>query len=396
MDVNVESPSLALEEISSGFIIHGPHFTTTAAWALEAAKEHDLKLFVLDRFGELTGIASRFEDLVIVKPVKRRFNPLKPFGPPGPSVLSALYAVAFAVGRESPNNVMVSRAQELVMAGKEPTGVSLAADLLEQEIDELEMLVRPSSVQYLGNKEDFDMEAVLSHDVLVDLSLVSAADEATVICLSCLIRAIALLKPGTSFVLITHPDIFFQARMRMSPASVQFLHDLLSSILSRGINIAVACQSPELVPLPVRLKMLARIREHGRHSRVEVSSPNGRRVIPIKFSVRGSPPSDDEIDRRILPFVNKVREMALPPWLVSDFGDEAEAAAEVIKYVAEKQPRLDEAIGWANDLAKGVGGSIVGRLVRLRYGMIEQVGSGTVVVLAEKGKRILSFIAGES
>jgi len=395
MEVSTGSKTLTTEEISSGVIVYGSGFASTAALIVEAAKQHNLSVLVLDRFGELTNIASELEDSVVLRPVKRRFNPLKPFGSPGVSVLPMLYAAAYSVGRDMPNAEMVRRAQDLVLAGKEPTGVSLAADLLEQEIEELELLARPSSVQYLGNKEDFDMEAMMSHDVFVDMSLVQAADEATLICLSCLLRARALLDPGTELVMITHPDVFFATRSRASPANVQFLHDLFSSLLSRGINLAVACQSPELIPSPILLKMFTRVTEKTSPPRVEISSPSGRRSVTAHLHCFSQVMSEDEIERRMAPFVIKDGGSNLPPWLVSDFGDEAEVAAEVVKHIAEKQPSLDEAIGRANDMAKGVGGSVVGRLVRLRYAIIEQAGPRSAVVLAEKGKRLLNSLSGD-
>jgi len=396
MEVGAKSKTLTLEDISSGLIVYGPGFASTAALVLEAAKQHNLGVLVLDRFGELTGVATEFEDSVVLRPVERRFNPLKPFGSPGVSVLSMLYAAAFSVGNEAPSAEIVGRAQELVMAGKEPTGVSLAADLIEQEMEELELLVRPSSVQYMGNKEDFDMEAMLSRDVFVDMSLVMATDEATLICLSCLLRAQALLGPGTELVMVTHPEIFFATRSRASPASVQFLHDLFSSLLSHGINLAVACQSPELIPPPILLRMFTRVTERASPPRVEISSPSGRRSVAVHLHCLSQAMSEDEVGKRILPFLVRTGASNLPPWLVSDFGDEAEVAAEVIKHIAERQPSLDEAISRANDLAKGVGGSVVGRLVRLRYALIEQAGSRSVVVLAEKGKRLLNFLSGDA
>jgi len=104
---------------------------------------------------------------------------------------------------------------------------------------------------------------------------------------------------------------------------------------------------------------------------------------------------EEEVERRIASFVTRDGGSNLPPWLVSDFGDEAEVAASVIKYIAEKQPSLDEVIAKANDLAKGVGGSVVGRIVRLRYAIIEQAGSRTAAVLAEKGKRLLNSLSGD-
>jgi len=395
MEVSAGCRTLTTEEISSGVIIYGPHPFSTATLVIEAAKQYNLRVLVLDRFGELMNIASELEDSIVLRPTKRRFNPLKPFGPPEASVLPMLFAAAYSVGKERPDGEMVRRAQDLVLAGKEPTGVSLAADLLEREIEELELLVRPSCIHYLGNKEDFDMEAMLSHDVFVDMSLVQAADEATLICLVCLLRAQVLFRPGTELVMITHPDVLFATRGRASPANVQFLHDLFSSLFSRGVNLAVACRSPELVPAPILLKMFTRVAERCNPPRIEISSPSGRRSVVPRSCHFGPTMPEEEVERRIASFVTRDGGSNLPPWLVSDFGDEAEVAASVIKYIAEKQPDLDEAIAKANDLAKGVGGSVVGRIVRLRYAIIEQAGSRTAAVLAEKGKRLLNSLSGD-
>ena len=385
---------LTLEEISCGLIVHGPRFASTAGQALRDAKEHGMKLLVIDRYGELAGIAGEISDMIVLRPMRRRYNPLKPFGPPGPSVLLCLCAAAFSVGKEHPSGQLVNRAQELAMAGKEPTGVALAVDLLEEEFDELELLVRPSSVQYLGGKEDFDMEAMLSHDVLVDMSMISSADEATLVCLTCLIRIRNLATHVGGFVLITHPAIFFDARTRPSPMSIQFPLDVVCSLISQGVNIGLACRSAQSVPPRMRLMMFVRVREGGAPSRTEVLSPSGRRSYANRLSRPSRALSDDEVERRISPFALRVCETNVPPWLVSDFGEEADVAVATIRYIAEKQPDLDQTIGRANELAKGMGGSVVGRLVRLRYAAIEQVGSRSVVVLAEKGKRALSFVGG--
>jgi len=396
MDMTHSRPTLAKDEISSGLIIHGARFLSTSAWVLSSAKECGLKLLVIDRFGELVGLASANEGMIVIAPVKRRLNPLKPFGVPGPFVLSVLYAAAFAVGKESPRSEVVNRAQELVMAGKEPTGVALAVDLLEHEIDELDLLVRPSSINYLGNREDFDMERALEHDILVDLSLVTAADEATLIGLTCLLRARALLKPGTSFVLMTHPDIFFSARGRLSPASVQFLCDMLSSLASSGIKVGLACSSPELVPPTMRQKLLVNIGERHDPPRIVVSSDTGTRSLRVGLlGCVGPPPDESEMERRVAPFLISSEEKALPPWLVSDFGDEAQVAVEVAKRISEEQPSLDETILWANSLSKGTGASVVGKLVRLRYASVEQAGGRTSMVLTEKGRRVLALMGGE-
>ena len=388
------STMLTLEEISCGLIVYGPRFALTAGQALRDAKEHGMKLFVIDRYGELEGIAGEIRDMVVLRPARRRYNPLKPFGPPGPCVLLCLCAAAFSVGKEHPNGQLVSRAQELAMAGKEPTGVALAADLLEEEFDELELLVRPSSVQYLGGKEDFDMEAMLSHDILVDMSMISSADEATLVCLTCLIRIRNLATHVGGLILITHPAIFFDARARPSPASVQFPLDTICSLVSQGVNIGLACRSPQSVPPQMRLMMFARVGERGDPPRTEILSPSGRRSYANRLSRLNRAPSDDEVERRISPFALRVSETNLPPWMVSDFGEEADVAVDTIRHIAEKQPDLGQTIGRANELAKGLGGSVVGRLVRLRYAAIEQVGSRSVVVLAEKGKRALSFVGG--
>jgi len=383
---------LSLEEISCGLIVHGPRFASIAGQALRDAKDHGMKLFVLDRYGELAGIAHEITDMVVVRPVQRRYNPLKPFGPSGPSVLQCLYAAAFSVGKEHPSGQLVSRAQELAMAGKEPTGLALAADLIEEEFDELELLVRPSSVQYLGGREDFDMKAMLSHDALVDMSMISSADEATLVCLTCLIRIRNLATHIGGLILITHPAVFFDARARSSPASIQFPLDTVCSLVSQGVNIGLACRSPQSIPLQMRLMMFVSARERGDPPRTEILSPSGRRSYANRLSRLTRALPDDEVQRRILPFVLKVSETNLTPWLVSDFGEEADVAVDIIRHIAEKQPNLDQTIGRANELAKGLGGSVVGRLVRLRYAAIEQVGSRSVVVLAEKGKRALSFV----
>lgn len=383
---------LTLEEISCGLIAHGPWFASTAGQVLRDAKEHGMKLFVLDRYGELAGIAEEISDMVVLRPVERKYNPLKPYGPSSSSVLLCLYAAAFSVGKEHPNGQLVSRAEELAMAGREPTGVALAADLIEQEFDELELLVRPSSVQYLGGKEDFDMEAVLSHDTLVDMSMISSADEATLVCLTCLIRIRNLATHIGGLVLITHPAIFFDTRARPSPASIQFPLDTLCSLVSRGVNIALACPSLRSIPPQMRSMMAVRAHERGDPPRTEILSPRGRRSYANSLSLLGRGLPDEEVERRISPFVLRASEVSLPPWLISDFGEEAGVAVEVIRYVAKEQPSLDQAIGRANELARGLGGSVAGRLVRLRYAAIEQVGSRSIVVLAEKGKRALSLV----
>jgi len=144
----------------------------------------------------------------------------------------------------------------------------------------------------------------------------------------------------------------------------------------------------------MRLMMFARVGERGDPPRTEILSPSGRRSYANRLSRLNRALSGDEVERRISPFALRVSETNLPPWLVSDFGEEADVAVDTIRHIAEKQPDLDQTIGRANELAKGLGGSVVGRLVRLRYAAIEQVGSRSVVVLAEKGKRALSFVGG--
>lgn len=387
-------PLFTLDEISCGLLVYGPRFASAVEWAVRAAKEHGMKVLIIDRYGDTSGIASEFDEMVVLRPGQRRYNPLKPFGPPGPSVLMSLQAAAYSVGKDHPSALLVSRAQELAMAGKEPTGVSLAADLIEQELEELELMVRPSSVRYLGGKEDFDMEAMLSRDVLVDMSVIPSADEATLICLTCLTRIRNLATHVGSLVLIIHPEVFFSVRSR-SPVGVQFPLDTMCSLASQGVNLGLACPSPLSLPAQMRPMAQAHVREVGEPPRVEVVSPKGRRSFPSRLGRPVRRLSDGEVEERISAFALRVADRNLPPWLVSDFGEEADAAADVIKHIARSQPSLDQAIGRANELARGLGGSVVGSLVRLRYATVEQVGSSSVVVLAEKGKRALSFIGGE-
>jgi len=397
MDLGTKSNGLSLEEMTSGVLIHGPGLIQLARWALVEAKRHGLRLFVIDRYGELVGMASAIKEMVILRPVSRRFNPLKPFGSPGPSVLSLLYAAAFSVGRDYPRTELVNRAQELVMAGKEPTGVSLAAELLELEIDELEVLVRPSSISYLGGREDFDMAAIIRQDVLVDMSSVTATDEATLICLSCLVRAKALLTGGVTFLLITHPDIFFSVRGKPSPASVHFIHDLLASLQSSGIRLVLACPSPKLLPPPVNERLRTQVEERSWPPKIVISRLGDRRSFPSSPHYQSQAKiDDDEVERRIAPFVIRESEKALPPWLISDFGEQAQLASDLVKYIGEKRPSLEEAIRWANGLAKGLGGSTVGKLARLRYAAVVQAEAGASMVLTEKGERALSFVTGEA
>jgi|GEM_PF-3255948 hypothetical protein len=394
-------------------VVIGINHRTILTSILKTALEHGIVPFILDILGEM-GHLLRLSDKLIPIPIGEiDLNPLKPFGDETFFFDALAEILAYASQSRYTNYLRAYKMLEFLRAyrGDEPTASALVSDMeisdLPAEPDLMELLI-PLQDYSLCFREALSMDKVIERGACIDLSNVSSTYIRSVVSLVFMLRLL-VLSSGRSLLAVTHPRLIWgaeQDRLRTTSAADGFLPEAL---IARGTGLLISCESSEEVPSfiwrmarstfiegDVESKGLPTwLSQHLDYKRKEnsvlfVTKEGSVRCMEIKDCFDYTSISNFERIQRLREVVSDRAFAAFPRPLIEQFGDKANLAVELMRYVKENTPSFEALSEWSKKKLGQASLEVLGGLVRLQFLRIVQTVNGAKAELTKKGQSTLS------